>query len=359
LKTAVTLDELARVAGAAVKGDGTLELSGLASLEKAGADELSFARSASLRERALASNAGALLVPEDFTDDFGELGCPCLVAASVDGALASIGEFLAERECPEPEPGVHPSAILGEGAEVGDGATVGPHAVIEPGATVGARARIGAGVYLGRGVAIGADTLIHPHATVSWGCRIGARCVIHSCAVIGADGFGFTRLPDGSYRKIPQLGNVVLEDDVEIGACTTIDRATIDSTVISRGVKLDNLIHIAHNCSVGEGTAMAAQAGVAGSTKIGAWCQLGGKAGVVGHVELGDGVKVGAATPVIKSIPDGMEVWGFPAREKSRAVREMAGAARSWKLVEEVRALRRRVRALEAGSDDEDQTAES
>ncbi|MHC5057563.1 MAG: UDP-3-O-(3-hydroxymyristoyl)glucosamine N-acyltransferase [Planctomycetota bacterium] len=346
LKAAVTLGELARVAGAAVSGDAAFEVQGLASLERAGDDELSFARAPSFRDRALASRAGALLVPEDF----GELDRPGLVAADVDRALAVAGEFLSARECPPPEAGVHQTAILGEGVEIGEGASVGPYAVLEPGVSVGERTHIGAGAYLGRGATVGADTVIHPHATVCWGCRVGERCVVHGGAVIGADGFGFATNPDGSYRKIPQLGNVILEDDVEIGACTTIDRATIDSTVIARGAKLDNLIHIAHNCFVGEGTAMAAQVGVAGSTKIGARCQFGGQAGITGHVELGDDVRVGAATPVIKSIPDGMVVWGYPAREKSRAVREMAGAARSWKLVEEVRALRKRVRALEAGT---------
>ncbi len=345
LDHAVTLGELARVAGADVSGDAALEVHGLASLEMARADELSFARSPSFRERALASKAGVLLVP----GDFGEIDRPGLVAADVDQALALVGEFLAERECPPPEAGVHPSALLGDGVTTGEGASIGPFAVLEPGVTVGARARIGAGVYLGLRVTVGADTVIHPHATVYRGCRVGARCIIHGGAVIGSDGFGFAKNPDGSYRKIPQLGNVVLEDDVEIGACTCIDRATIDSTVIARGVKLDNLIHIAHNCFVGEGTAMAALVGIAGSTRIGSGCQFGGQSGVVGHVRLGDGVRVGAGSPVTKSVRDDVEVWGFPAREKSKVLREMAGASRSWKLIEELRTLRERVRALEAG----------
>jgi len=344
LTTPITLGELARVAAGTVSGESAFEVRGIASLEGAGADELTFARSASMRERATASAAGALLVPEDF----GKTDRPAIIAPDVDLALALVGEYLAARECPPPPPGVHPSATVGEGASVGEGAGVGPGAVVEAGASVGARARIGAGVYLGHGVAVGEDTLIHANATVHWGCRIGARCVVHSGAVVGADGFGFARSPDGSYHKIPQLGNVVLEDDVELGACACIDRAMLDSTVIARGAKLDNLIHIAHNCRVGEGTAMAAQVGVAGSTRIGAGCQFGGQSGVVGHVRLGDGVRVGAGSPVIKSVADGVEVWGFPAREKSRALREMAGAARSGRLAEEIRALRRRLKALEA-----------
>jgi len=344
LTTAVTLGELARVAGGTVSGDEAFEVRGIASLEGAGADELSFARSVEMRDRATASAAGALLLPEDF----GDIDRPAIIVKDVDLALALVGEVLAARECPPPPPGVHPSATVGEGALVGEGASVGPGAVIEDGVTVGDRARVGAGVYLGRGVAVGEDTIIHPNATVHWGCRIGARCVVHSGAVVGADGFGFARSPDGSYHKIPQLGNVVLEDDVELGACACIDRAMLDSTVIARGAKLDNLVHIAHNCRVGEGTAMAAQVGVAGSTRIGAGCQFGGQSGVVGHVRLGDGVRVGAGSPVIKSVGDNIEVWGFPAREKSKALREMAGAARSGKLAEEIRALRRRLKALEA-----------
>jgi UDP-3-O-[3-hydroxymyristoyl] glucosamine N-acyltransferase len=196
-------------------------------------------------------------------------------------------------------------------------------------------------------VAVADDTVLYPNACVYWGCRIGARCIVHSGAVIGSDGFGFGKNTDGSYQKIQQVGNVVVEDDVEIGACACIDRATFDSTVVARGVKLDNLVHIAHNCQVGADTAMAAQVGVAGSTTIGPGCEFGGQAGVSGHLVVGERVRVGAASPVIKSFGPEQELWGFPAREKSQALREMAAAARAEKLRQELRALRGRIDEIE------------
>jgi UDP-3-O-[3-hydroxymyristoyl] glucosamine N-acyltransferase len=244
---------------------------------------------------------------------------------------------------PPLDPGIRHGAVVAESARLGEGVAVGPMAVIEPGVTVGARTRVGALCYLGRNASIGEDTVLHPNVTIYWGCRIGSHCILHAGAVIGADGFGYGKNADGSYRKINQIGNVVVEDDVEIGACACIDRAALDSTAISRGVKLDNLVHIAHNCAIGEHTAMAAQVGIAGSTVIGARCEFGGQSGVVGHVRVGDDVRVGAASPVIKGVRDGLEVWGFPAREKARALREMAAASRAGRLADELRALRARV----------------
>ena len=236
---------------------------------------------------------------------------------------------------------------------MGEAASVGPNAVLEEGVVVGARTRLGAGVYLGRNVEIGADTVLFPNVTVLSGCRIGSRCRVLPGAVIGGDGFGFATAPDGANRKVPQLGNVVIEDDVEIGACTCIDRATLDSTVIRRGVKLDNLVHIAHNCTVGEDTMMSAQVGIAGSTKIGARSALGGQAGVAGHLTLGDGARVGAASPVLKSFGPGMELWGFPAKEKTLAMRQSAAAARADEMRAAIRRLEEQVRKLEVAAEDE------
>ena len=340
LPTPVPLSEVARVAGARPSGDQSFKVAGVASLESAQPDELSFARSEKWREAALKSRAGALLVGEKF----GPLDRPGLVAPDVQGvpgadvALAKIGAFLTKIMAPVQAPGVHGTAVLGKNVTVGEGACVGPCAVLEDGCVVGPRASIGAGCFLGRGVEVGAGTVLHPNVTILRGCRVGSRCEIHPGAVIGGDGFGFINLPDGSYRKIPQLGAVIIEDDVEIGSCTCIDRATLDATVVGRGVKLDNLVHVAHNVVVGPNTVMAAQVGIAGSSKVGGRCQLGGQSGVAGHLTLGDGCRVGAGSPVVKSFGPGLELWGFPAKEnistpsrvKVRLSASMSSSALPW-----------------------------
>ncbi|MHC4502829.1 MAG: UDP-3-O-(3-hydroxymyristoyl)glucosamine N-acyltransferase [Planctomycetota bacterium] len=343
LDEAITLGDLARASGARLRGDPQTKLKGLSSLANALPDEISFARSAERREEALASRAGALLVGEDF----GDLDRPGLVAGEVDAALALVGEFLVARALPPPAPGVDDTAVVAQGVTMGEGASVGPLAVLEVGVSLGPRARVGAGCFVGRGAAIGPETILHANVTVGWGCALGARCIVHSGAVIGADGFGYGKNDDGSYRKIPQLGNVVVADDVEIGACSCIDRATIDSTVIESGVKIDNLVHIAHNCRVGRDTAMAALVGIAGSTKIGARSVFGGQAGAIGHITIGEGVSAIAKTGITRSFGDGVELAGMPARERAKVARELAFLKRAEEIVKD---LRDRVRSLEGGT---------
>lgn len=199
-----------------------------------------------------------------------------------------------------------PFACVGDHAEVGDGTQLYPHA------TVGSNARVGSGCVL------------YPHATVYHDCRVGDRCVLHAGSVVGADGFGFAPTPDG-YEKIPQIGIVILEDDVEIGANTCVDRATMGATIVHRGVKLDNLVQIAHNDEIGAHTVMAAQVGVAGSTKIGEWCMLGGQVGIAGHIHIGNRVELGAQSGVPSSIKEGSRLIGTPPMElkpyfKSQAI---------------------------------------
>ncbi len=348
LPVPMKLAELAPVAGAEVSGEADFEIGGIASLEHAQADELSFVRSTKYKEAARKSRAGALLVSKDFLEELGELDRPGLVASSADAALVRLGIFMTSRIVPQPDPGVHPTALVGEGVEMGSEVAVGANVVLEDGVTLGQEACVGAGCYLGEDVTVGPGTVLAPNVTVLWGCRIGERCSVHSGTVIGSDGFGFIPLPDGTYMKLPQLGNVVIEDDVEIGACVTIDRATLDSTVLGKGVKLDNLVHIAHNVIVGENTVMAALVGVAGSTTIGRGCAFGGQAGVSGHLKLGDGTRVGAGSPVLKSHEEGgIELWGFPAREKTKAMREFAAAERSDQTRSELRRLRGIVEELQ------------
>jgi UDP-3-O-[3-hydroxymyristoyl] glucosamine N-acyltransferase len=210
---------------------------------------------------------------------------------------------------------------------------------------------IGHGCVLGNGVTIGKDTILYSNVSVREGCRIGDRVIIQPGAVIGGDGFGFAPSPDGTYRKIPQLGIVVIEDDVEIGANTTIDRATMGETRICRGAKLDNLIQVAHNVVIGENTVIAAQTGISGSTRIGRNCMIAGQVGFTGHIEIADGTKIGAQSGVHRSVHEpGTTILGYPAMPQREAVRAMAALGRLPEALADLRELRNRLERLEANS---------
>lgn len=220
-----------------------------------------------------------------------------------------------------------PFACVGDGAEIGDGTELHPHA------TVGRNAKVGAGC------------ILYPHATVYHDCRVGDRCILHAGSVIGADGFGFAPTPNG-YEKIPQIGIVIVEDDVEIGANTCVDRATMGATIIHRGVKLDNLIQIAHNDEIGSHTVMASQVGIAGSTKVGEWCMFGGQVGIAGHIRIGDKVNLGAQSGVPGSIKDGQQLIGTPPMEMKPYFKAQAVFRRLPEMYAELNALRKEVEEL-------------
>jgi UDP-3-O-[3-hydroxymyristoyl] glucosamine N-acyltransferase len=296
----LTLAELQARLGGTLRGDASVLIRGVASLEQAGADRIGFLVNAKYLPQARASRAGALIVSESLQD---ALPQPCLLVPNPHAAFARAAALLH----PEPElpPGIDPGAIVADDAEIH------PDARIGPGVVIGARARIGAGSVLhaacviGPGAQIGEDCLLHPRVTVQHGCVVGNRVILHPGCVIGGDGFGLAWERDsegGHWSKVPQVGRTILEDDVEIGANTTIDRGALDDTVIEQGAKLDNLIQIAHNCRVGRHTAIAACAGIAGSTRIGAFCQIGGAAMIIGHLDICDRVTVSAGTFVAKDI---------------------------------------------------------
>lgn len=209
--------------------------------------------------------------------------------------------------------GISERACISERASLGEACYVGEFAVIEPGARIGRGCQIYPQVYVGADVVVGEETILYPGVRIYEGCRIGSRCILHAGAVIGADGFGFMPNAAGGFDKIPQLGNVVVEDDVEIGANTCIDRAKTDSTVICRGVKLDNLIQIGHNVRIGEHTVSSAQTGIAGTSKVGSNCFLAGQVGIADHVTIGDRVKVGSKSGIDKNVPDDEIRFGYPA----------------------------------------------
>ncbi len=298
------LHDLVRQFGGEAVGEVEAPLTGVGTLGAARGDQIAFLANPKYRSELAATAAGAVIVS---AADRELTARPRIVAANPYAYFARVAQVFQPRAAAVP--GIHPSAVVEAGAKVAASASVGPLAFVAAGAVIGEGATLGAGAVVGAGAEVGAGTHLHPRATLLAGCRIGARGIVHAGAVIGADGFGFA--PDfcgksggeeGGWVKIPQTGRVVIGDDCEIGANTTIDRGAIEDTVIGNDVKIDNLVQIGHNCRVGDHTAIAGCVGIAGSTRIGSRVLIGGKAGVIGHLEIADGVTVSAMTLVTKSI---------------------------------------------------------
>jgi len=329
--------------------DGVLEgapdglVLGIAGLREAGEGDLSFLANRKYARWLKETRASVVLVPAEFSDP---APCALIRVTDPDAAFAKAALLFAP---PSPvfEPGVHPSAVIAGDVVIGEGAYIGPGCVLEPGAVIGARSRLIAQVYVGHGACLGEENLIYPHVTIREGSRMGNRVIIHSSAVVGSDGFGYSVDAKGVRTKIPQLGIVVVGDDVEIGAATTIDRARFGRTVIGNGVKIDNLVQIAHNVVIGDHAVIVSQVGISGSTVIGRHSILAGQVGVVGHVVVGDRVVATGRSVITKDIPSGQIVQGFPAVPRDEAARTHAHVQRLPKLKEQVRELEQRVLELE------------
>ncbi len=334
--TSYRLDELAARIGAKVVGDPATMIRAVRSLEAAGPDDLSFLHNRKYAAQAASSRAGAILV----ADPAALPGRNLLVTPEPYLGLANALELVHPR--PRPRPGVHPSAVLFDGVEIGEGATVGANAVVGERTRIGRETVIGAGCVVGAGVVIGSGCLLHPRAVVLDQCRVGDRCILQAGAVVGSDGYGFATV-DGVHHKVPQVGVVVLEDDVELGANVCVDRATLGETRIGRGTKVDNLVQIAHNVSVGEGSLLVAQVGISGSTHLGHHVVMAGQSGAAGHLRIGDRVVVAAKCAVIKDVPDGAFVAGSPAQPHSQWLRSAAALRRLPAVLERLRALERRM----------------
>jgi UDP-3-O-[3-hydroxymyristoyl] glucosamine N-acyltransferase len=338
-----TLSELAEISGAALEGDGSVEVVGPAALRDAGSDEISFCDNPRYTSDLDTTNAAAVVVPHEL-----EVERPGLNLLRCDDASRTFTEIVRALapERPRLEPGVHPSAVVDPEARLADSVAVGPLAVIGAGCELGAGVQVHAHSVLGPRVRVGEGTVIHAGVVVYDGVTLGARCIVHSGTVIGSDGYGFEHSSAG-WEKIPQLGTVEIGDDVELGAACTIDRGRFGPTVIGNGTKLDNQVHLAHNVEVGEHVMFAAQCGISGSVKIRSRAMLGGQVGVTGHFELGEGAIVGGGSGVTSDVPAG-EVWmGYPARPKVEVLRGQAGVQRLPKLSERVKELKRRVEELE------------
>ena len=293
-----TLAEIAAATGCSVQGDGGRRLFAVASIEEAGDADISYIRDRQYARFLQTTRAGALILTPELAEDY-----PGDVLVSRNPYLTYARVVTLFHPVAKPTPGVHPSAVVAEDVELGQGVHIGAHAVLEAGVRVGDGSVIGAGCVLGASVLVGADCLLHPKVTLASHTELGARVIIHSGAVLGADGFGF--VPDqGSWYKIPQVGYVSVGDDVEIGANTTIDRAAMGVTRLGNGVKLDNLIHIAHNVQIGEHTVIAACTGIAGSARIGSHCQISGMVSIAGHLTVADRTTITATSFVISSITE-------------------------------------------------------
>lgn len=333
------LGDLAERLDAELLGDPDLRIQRLRPLDEAESEDLSFLHNKKYVSSARQSRAGAIIA----SDAASLPGRNVLVVAEPYLALARALELIHPR-LPEPE-GVDSSAVLAEGVLLGAGVSVGAQAVIAEACEIGAKTRIGAGCILGRGVQIGANCLLHPRVVVEDGCRIGNRCILQAGVVIGGDGFGYATV-DGVHHKVPQVGIVVIEDDVELGANVCVDRATLGETRIGRGAKVDNLVQIAHNVVVGPGSILVSQVGIAGSTSLGAYVVMGGQAGAAGHLKIGDGAQISAKTGVFKDLGPGELVSGIPARPRREWVRAQAGLARLYKMKKRVEALERELEKL-------------
>ena len=320
--------DLARLVEGQVEGDADRTIESIQTLELAGPQDLSFLNHARYREQAEASAAGALLVTPALAPGLRRSASASqasqdrdlVLVADPARALAQLLPLFHPR--PARRPGVHPTAIVEDGAAVDPTAHIGPYAVVGQGSRVGAGAVVEAHTVLGESCEVGEGAFLHPHVVLYDGTRVGAGCEIHSGAILGSDGFGYAT-HRGVHQKVPQVGRVVLENEVEVGANSTIDRATLGETRVGAGTKIDNLVQVGHNVQIGRASILCGQAGIAGSSRLGDGVVLAGQAGVGGHLTLGDGVQVAAKSAALTSVNPGVTVAGIPATEMRKWRREI------------------------------------
>lgn len=334
----MTLSELADKIGATVRGDGALEITGLATLANAGPHQVGFLANEKYQSQLKTTQAGAVILRAEHDDE-------TLVA----NALVSENPYLsyayaaqAFDKAPTQAAEIHPSAVVDPTAVIGVGVAIGPQSVIEAGAMIADHAIIGAQCYVGQDARIGQHTRLWPGVKIYYDVVVGERCTLHSGAVIGADGFGWAS-DRGKWVKIPQLGRVVIGDDVEIGANTTIDRGALDDTIIGSNCIIDNLCMVAHNVQIGDGTAIAGQTGIAGSAHIGKHCLIGGATGINGHITIADGVQVHGMTMVTKNLEKGVYASSLPVVDQTTWAKSGARVRQLPELFMRVRALEKKL----------------
>lgn len=336
-----TLTELAAFLDGSLINDGKIEINGVTNIEDAGPNDITFAVSPHL-EKAMASRAAAVIIPDTVT----EFPKPAIRSANPRLAFCRLLELFTPPQ--KVDRGVHPSAVIGKNVTIGGNVAIMPCAVIADGVIIEENTVIYPHSYVGQESHIGTDCIIYPNVTIRENCRIGSRVLINSGAVVGSEGFGFITV-DRKHHKVPQVGNVVIEDDVEIGANVTIDRATTGSTLVKRGSKIDNLVHLAHNVVVGENCLMVAFTGIAGSAKIGNNVTFAGQSGCNGHITIGDNCVFAARTAPISDVPAGSFYAGFPARPHREWIKAEAAVGKLPDLVKKMRELEKRITELEGG----------
>ena len=338
------LGELAALVGGQVEGDATLEVQGVAGLEEATAGQLSFYANPRYKKALAKTRASAVLVGTDAPP-----AAPAVVYVRVENphlAFAQISQSFHPRRAFAA--GRSDRAFIHPDAKVHSEATVLPFATVGRGAVIGARAVLHPGVFVGEHAQVGDDSVLHPNAVVSDHCVIGQRCILHANSVVGADGFGFAFDPKAlAHVKIPQAGIARLEDDVELGACSCVDRATLGETVVGRGSKIDNLVQIAHNVTIGPLSIVCAQAGISGSTALGQGVVLGGQAGIAGHLKIGSLARIGAQAGVPQDVEEGANLMGTPTMPMLGWYRSSATFEKLPQMARELKSLRKRLEALE------------
>jgi UDP-3-O-[3-hydroxymyristoyl] glucosamine N-acyltransferase len=337
----ITAEAIAALVSGELIGDGSVSISGVAPLDRADGSHLSILTSAKYEPMLASTRAGVVLIDPEFRDAIGQPAARIIVKQPLEKLLSLLPRLYPEKEA---RPGVASTARIGRGASLGEGVSIGEYAVIGANTTIGNDVVIGNHCVIGDGVAIGAGSKLWPHVTIYSGAILGERVALQSGARIGCDGFGYV-FRDGAHNKIPHVGRCIIQDDVEIGANSTIDRGSIDDTVIGKGTKIDNLVHIAHNVRIGEKSLLMAQVGVAGSVTIGDGAILAGQAGISGHVSIGAGARLAAQAGVFGDIPAG-ETWsGYPARPHRESLRASAALLKLAGMI-------RRLEKLLEGSED-------
>ncbi|HBA85060.1 MAG TPA: UDP-3-O-(3-hydroxymyristoyl)glucosamine N-acyltransferase [Verrucomicrobia bacterium] len=340
----LTVAEIGSKLGLPVEGDGSCRIKGIAGLREAETGDIAFLANRKYAADVARTQASAVIVPKDWDRP---CAAPALLRADdPDKAFTQVAGWFA----PPPisvAPGIHPTAVVAADVRLGRDVSIGPYCVLEPGVEIGDRSVLFAGCYLGHGVKVGADCRFYPHVSIREYCCIGDRAILHSGVVIGSDGFGYNVDAKGVRTKIPQIGIVAIGNDVEIGSNTTVDRARFGRTRIGDGVKIDNLVQIAHNVVIGDHAVIVAQVGISGSSEIGKHAILAGQVGVAGHIVIGEGAVVGAQSGVPNDIPPKTFVLGAPAVPRMEFARNVANVSRLPILKEKVAALEKRLAELE------------
>ena len=337
-----TAKQIAAYIGGEIVGDENATVSTFAKIEEGMPGALSFLSNPKYTAYIYDTQSSIVLVNSDFVPEK-PIKATLIKTANAYESLAKL-MMLYESVKPKKR-GISSMASVAESATIGENVYIGPFVYVGEKAVVGDNTIIEANASVGDGASVGSDCILYNNVTIYHGCKVGNRCILHAGSVVGSDGFGFAPGANG-YDKIPQIGIAILEDDVELGANTCIDRATMGATVIKRGVKLDNLVQVAHNVVINEHTVMAAQCGVAGSTKVGSWCMLGGQTGISGHIQIGNQVKVGGHSAIANSVKDGKAVMGYPAFDHTQFARASVVFKKLPEMYREMDTLKKEIESL-------------